>query len=177
MAGLRGLYRLTEDSTLTSNETDITFFPPLENDIDDGDVVTLVQSSMSQSRERKVVDLAAGRAAISMGALLLQQANDAINQADLMNATVDTALATLDGTREKINTINKAGPNVPGMGAAQSAQELAAGAGYRSASANYLALSERAREFTIWGRARVDVALKDIRRGLRPKQVRQYSRV
>ncbi len=177
VAGLRGLYRLVANATIASGETDITFFPPLENQIDDGDVVTLGQSTLNQSQERKVVDLAAGRAAISMGALLLQQAKDAITQGDFMNATVRTALATLDGVREKGNLVNKGGPNVPGMGAAQSAQELAAGAGYRNASLNYAALSERAREFTVWGERRVATALRDIKSGLRPKQYRQYSRV
>ena len=177
VAGLRGRYRLTADTVLASNEGDITFFPPLESALADNDVITFTPSTLNHSQERKVVDLAAGRAAISMGALLLQQANDAINQADLMNATVDTALATLDGVREKMNTINKAGPNVPGMGQAQAAQEAAVAQGYRSTSANYLALSERAREFTIWGRNRVDTALRDIRRGLLPKQRRRYSRM
>ncbi len=78
IAGLRGLYRLTEPTTLASNEGDITFYPPLQNAIANTDVITFVSSTLSRSLERQVVEFTAGRAAISKGALLLREANSAI---------------------------------------------------------------------------------------------------
>ncbi len=78
IAGLRGLYRLTASATMASNEGDIVFYPPLQNAIANDDVITFVSSTLSRSLERQVVEFAAGRAAISKGALLLREANSAI---------------------------------------------------------------------------------------------------
>ncbi|KKL62269.1 hypothetical protein LCGC14_2186870, partial [marine sediment metagenome] len=78
IAGLRGLYRLTDASTMSSNEGDINFYPPLQNAILDGDAITFVSSTLSRSLERQVVEFTAGRATISKGALLLREANSAI---------------------------------------------------------------------------------------------------
>jgi len=177
VAGLRGRYRLTEDTVLASSEGDITFYPPLENDLADNDTVTFVQSTLSRGEERLVIELTAGRAAMNMGARLLQQANDAISQADLMNPRVDVSQATLDAAQSTLNRVNKAGPNTPGQFAQQSARQAAVGASYGSIANHYLAIAERAREFRFWGQVKSDQAIKDIRRGLLPKQRRLYSRI
>ena len=78
IAGLRGLYRLTAAATMSSNEGDIDFYPPLQNAILDDDAITFVSSTLSRSLERQVVEFTAGRAVISKGALLLREANSAI---------------------------------------------------------------------------------------------------
>ena len=176
IAGLRGRYWVTVDTTLASNEGDVTFFPPLDNALADDDVVTLAQSSLDTRQEDLVAELAAGRAAINMGAKLLQQANDAITQNDLYNARVDSSQAVLDESRALLNRVNRGGPSTAGLYATQAAQEAATGGAYGSAAGNYLAIAERAREFRIWGQGKVDQAIRDIRSVRPPRQKRTYSR-
>ena len=176
IAGLRGRYWVTVDVTLAANEGDVTFFPSLDNALLDDDVVTLAQSSLDTRQEDLVVELAAGRAAINMGARLLQQANDAITQNDLYNARVDSSQAVLDESRALLNRVNRGGPSTAGLYATQAAQEAATGASYGNAAGNYLAIAERAREFRIWGQGKVDQATRDIRGVRPPKQKRTYSR-
>lgn len=60
------IYRLTEDTTLASNEGDITFEPSLVEAIADADVVTFENSTLTPRLETLLIDLVAARAAISM---------------------------------------------------------------------------------------------------------------
>jgi len=103
VAGLRGTYKLTAATTLASNEGDITFWPPLESAIEDGDAVTFKGSTLSRKLERMVVELAAGRAAYSKAATVMVQANAAITSA----ASAATALALM--TAKVLRQVTDAG--------------------------------------------------------------------
>ena len=95
VAGLRGKYWVTADVTLSSNEADISFWPPLENDLADDDVVTFKGSTLNRKQERILVELAAARAMSSKGAKLLQNANTAITSVASAKTALDLAAAKL----------------------------------------------------------------------------------
>lgn len=59
-------YRLTENTTLASNEGDITFTPGLAEAVADDDVVTFANSTLTPELETLLIDLVAARSAISM---------------------------------------------------------------------------------------------------------------
>ena len=70
-------YRLTEDTTLSGNEGDITFEPSLVEAIADGDVVTFESSTLTPRLETLLIDLVAARAALSMTMKFMLQVNEA----------------------------------------------------------------------------------------------------
>ena len=64
--GTGTIYRLTRDTTLSSNEGDITFEPGLGEDITDGDVVTFDNSTLNLRLEPLFIDLVTAKAAINI---------------------------------------------------------------------------------------------------------------
>mgnify|MGYP001560853221 CR=1 FL=1 len=60
------IYRLTEDTTLATNEGDIIFEPGLAEAIADDDVVTFKNSTLTPRLETLLIDLVAARSAISI---------------------------------------------------------------------------------------------------------------
>ncbi len=73
--GTGTVYRLTQDTTLSSNEGDITFEPGLGEAIVDGDVVTFDNSTLELRLEPLFIDLVASRAALSNPMKLMIQIN------------------------------------------------------------------------------------------------------
>ena len=73
--GTGTVYRLTQDTTLSSNEGDITFEPGLGEDIADGDAVTFDNSTLTPRLETLLIDLVASRAAISIGPKFINKSN------------------------------------------------------------------------------------------------------
>ncbi len=72
--GLRGVYRVIDDVTLSSGGGTIEIWPPLETSVADDLVLNFSQSTMNRDQETRLIQLAAGRAVISQGALYLRQA-------------------------------------------------------------------------------------------------------
>ena len=70
------VYRLTEDTTLASNEGDITFEPSLVEAIADADVITFENSTLTPHLETLLIDLVAARAALSMTTKFILQVNE-----------------------------------------------------------------------------------------------------
>lgn len=176
IAGTRGVYRTTQATTLSSNEGDITFWPPLLEAIADGEVVTFRESTLSRKLERQVVEFAAGRAAISKGALLLQQANDAITQTDLANVEVDLAKTALAAGYSLLNTVTKGGPNVMSDYSTQARSNIAVAAGYESVAQTYAGIVAGANSFRAWGESKIARVLQQLVGSLPPKQSFRYSR-
>lgn len=65
IAGVRGIYRVTADATLASNEIDILIHPALIDAAAQDDVITIVGSTLTRELERVVVELTAARAGLS----------------------------------------------------------------------------------------------------------------
>ncbi|KKM90024.1 hypothetical protein LCGC14_1242710 [marine sediment metagenome] len=98
VAGLRGVYKLTQATTFATNEGDITFWPPLESAIDDDDVVTVKGSTLDRSLERMVIELCAGRCAMSKASKYLQRIETAITS--ISNVTTALGLAAAKTLRQ-----------------------------------------------------------------------------
>ena len=94
-AGLRGRYWLTAATTLSSNEGDISFWPPLENALADNDVLTFLGSSLNRKHERVLVELTAARALSSKASKLLVNANTAITSVASAKTALDLSAAKL----------------------------------------------------------------------------------
>ncbi len=75
--GTGTVYRLTKDTTLASNEGDITFEPGLAEDVADGVVVTFDNSTLTLLLEPLFINFVAARAAISIATKLMIQVNEA----------------------------------------------------------------------------------------------------
>ncbi|KKK72213.1 hypothetical protein LCGC14_2906130, partial [marine sediment metagenome] len=75
IAGVRGIYRVTADVTLSSGGGDLVIFPGLLDVIEDGDVVTIVGSTLNTRLERLVVELTASKASVSKGVDFIGQVN------------------------------------------------------------------------------------------------------
>ncbi len=73
--GTGTVYRLTEDTTLASNEGDITFEPGLGEAIANTDVVTFDNSTLTPRFETLLIDLVAARSAISMAVKFMNRVN------------------------------------------------------------------------------------------------------
>ena len=74
---LRGTYRVTADATLSSNETDIIIWPPLESDVANAVVVNFIGSTLDVELEEILVDLTAAQCMISKGNLHVNTVNTA----------------------------------------------------------------------------------------------------
>ena len=68
IAGIRGTYMVTADKTLSSGGGDLVIFPGLLDVIEDGDVVTIIGSTLSSRLERLAVELGAAYCALSLQA-------------------------------------------------------------------------------------------------------------
>lgn len=71
IAGIRGVYTVTANVTLSSGGGNITFFPGLDSAAVDEDVVTFIPSTLTPSLERLLVDLVVARASINKAAKYL----------------------------------------------------------------------------------------------------------
>lgn len=179
VANARGLYRVITAVTLSTGSTTtngVSFWPPALDAFASGAVLTITGSTLTRKLERLVVQLCAGRAAISKGALLLQQSNDAITANDKATARVGVSQAALASAMATLNKVNKGGPGVPAQYAAQAAAQLATGTGYSAIAQMYLLIAERSRDYSRWGQDMVDKALAQLQRGLAPNQFRNYPK-
>ncbi len=84
----RTLYTITADTTLSSNEGDITFYPGLEGAVIDNDDITFVKSSLLADDEDILAELVAAR-------LLLYHAPKFINLPNIGGGDVTTKFETL----------------------------------------------------------------------------------
>lgn len=64
-ATIDGVYTITEDATIASNECDIKFYPGLGAAVADDDALTFETSTLTPALERLLADLVAARAAIN----------------------------------------------------------------------------------------------------------------
>ncbi len=92
IAGTRGVYRVTADATIASNEATVTFYPGLESDVANDVVVTFTQSTLTNPMiELYVIECATALAAIREPMQFYQQAHAALTTI----ALATTAIATL----------------------------------------------------------------------------------
>ena len=101
VAGTRGTYRATADATITSNEATISFFPGLENDVDDNDVVTFKQSTLTPTLEPLFVRYVAAKLAINKPGAIIPESRSKVRP------------YLTDGSFT-INESNKGGPGTSG---------------------------------------------------------------
>ena len=93
IANTRGIYRVTADATIASNEATVSFYPGLESDVDDNDVVTLTQSTLTNPTvELLVIEYATALAAIREPMQFYQQIHSAITTVGLATTAI-TAIA------------------------------------------------------------------------------------
>ncbi len=78
IAGIRGRYMVTADKTLSSGGGDLVIFPGLLDVIVDGDVVTIVGSTLNIQMERLVVEMAAAYSALSLQANAIPKGGQAV---------------------------------------------------------------------------------------------------
>ncbi|KKK99444.1 hypothetical protein LCGC14_2632680, partial [marine sediment metagenome] len=89
IANTRGIYRVTADATIASNEATVSFYPGLESDVDNDVVVTFTQSTLTDPKvETFVINYASALAAIREPMLLYQQANAAITTVGLATTRI-----------------------------------------------------------------------------------------
>ena len=101
VAGTRGTYRATADVTITSNEATISFFPGLENDVDDNDVVTFKQSTLTPTLEPLFARYVAAKLAINKPGVIIPESRSKVRP------------YLTDGSFT-INESNKGGPGTSG---------------------------------------------------------------
>lgn len=86
-ATIDGVYTITEDATIATNECDISFYPGLSAAVADGDAITFETSTLDPRLERLLADLVAARAAINWMGKGRTQLVEAVNGiADAMGA-------------------------------------------------------------------------------------------
>ncbi len=92
VANTRGVYRVIADATITSNEATITFYPGLQSDIDNLDVVTFEDSTLTNPMiELYVIEYATALAAIREPMQFYQQTHAAL----VTIALATTAIAAI----------------------------------------------------------------------------------
>lgn len=177
IAGVRGVYRVTADVTLSSGAGTLAIQPPLENDTANNDVVTFTGSTLNRRLERLLIDLTAARASISKATRFLRYADSAATEIALGNAEVDQAVTDLATALPLINTVTVGGPNVPGQYGAQVAGDIAAAGGFTNLTAQkYMDLAAIvAKEFTIWGERLAKEVIKKLELRLPPRTKSTYS--
>lgn len=74
-AGTRGIYRITADKTMSSGGGDIVIYPGLMDVIVDGDVVSLIKSTLTPELEKLLVELVVGELAVSQAINFIDEAN------------------------------------------------------------------------------------------------------
>lgn len=94
--GTRLNYRVTADVTIADSEAKISFFPPLECDIDDGADVTFKQSTLKSWFEPYFVQYAAGKLAVNKAALYYLQVKDAVTTLATVSSTIGNMTARLN---------------------------------------------------------------------------------
>ncbi|KKN76448.1 hypothetical protein LCGC14_0369570 [marine sediment metagenome] len=121
IAGVRGIYTTVKDTTLASNEGDITIYPPLESIAEDDDVITITGSTLTRLLEPVVVLLAAGYC------LRAYAAFPALTDHDIAS---ELAIADLVSGATLINAVNLGGPGAPGDYATQANIDMQIASGY-----------------------------------------------
>ncbi|MDD4985855.1 MAG: hypothetical protein PHQ43_08705 [Dehalococcoidales bacterium] len=75
VANLHGVYRVTEDATIASNEATVSFFPGLSAAVANDAVVTLLKSSLTPTLEDCLIRLTAARCAMSKAVYVVDKVN------------------------------------------------------------------------------------------------------
>ncbi|KKM88886.1 hypothetical protein LCGC14_1254150, partial [marine sediment metagenome] len=89
IAGTRGIYRVTADATIASNEATVTFYPGLESDVINDVVVTFTQSTLTNPMiELYVIEYATALAAIREPMQFYQQIHAAITTIALATTAI-----------------------------------------------------------------------------------------
>ena len=96
VAGTRGLYTVTADATISSSAATISFFPGLENDVDNDTVVTFVKSTLTPMLEPLAVGAIAGHAAISAATQPIQSCVTAISILTTVSTTLGYMTARIE---------------------------------------------------------------------------------
>ena len=73
IAGTRGTYRVTTDATITAGAATISFYPGLENDVDDTTVVTFKQSTLTPTLEPLFCRYVAAKLAMSKPSVIIPE--------------------------------------------------------------------------------------------------------
>ena len=111
IAGTRGIYRVTADATIASNEATVTFYPGLQSDVDNDTVVTLTQSTLTNPMiELYVIEYATALAAIREPMQFYQQIHASLTAAGLaitrtldINAEIVLAIADVVSGRAEVD--------------------------------------------------------------------------
>ena len=112
IAGTRGIYRVTADATIASNEATVTFYPGLESDVINDVVVTFTQSTLTNPMiELYVIEYATALAAIREPMQFYQQ----IHAALVTIALATTATATIAARITQILTDIASGRTEAGL--------------------------------------------------------------
>ncbi len=112
VAGTRGIYRVTTDVTIASSEATISFFPGLENDVDNDTVVTFKQSTLTPTLEPLYVRYVASKLAINKPGIIIPESRS-------------KARPHLTEGEFTINESNKGGPGTSSDYLAYSRAEIA----------------------------------------------------
>ena len=123
IAGIRGTYRTTQATTLSSGAGTIYFWPGLDKTLTTGLVITVIGSTLDDKLERLVVALADARATISKGM-----------------KSFPLAAADLASGRAIINTISKGGGDTPGKYSNSASGELSIARYYQDSGERKLAI-------------------------------------
>lgn len=104
--GTDGVYRVTAEATITTNEADLYIEPPLKDRAVENAVVTLYPSSLNPQLERIISELAAAQLAMNwtydartLFDTAVTDMADAETETDLANPEVDQALTDTDTAR------------------------------------------------------------------------------
>lgn len=89
IAGVDGVYRITEDATITTNAATIKFSPRLKGRAENNAVVTFFCSSLTPQLEQLLIELTTARMAINWVGNARTAANNAITAYGLANTEVD----------------------------------------------------------------------------------------
>ncbi|KKL53344.1 hypothetical protein LCGC14_2276370, partial [marine sediment metagenome] len=99
-AGIRGTYRVTADVTLSSGGGDLVIHPGLIDVIVDGDVVTIIGSTLNTQLERIIVRLAAGTAGVSKTQNATNTGDRAYSEYERMELKAQAELERMKNRRE-----------------------------------------------------------------------------
>lgn len=100
IASTRGTYRVTADATITAGAATISFYPGLENDVDDTTVVTFKQSTLTPTLEPLFCRYVAAKLAMNKAGIVVPESDS-------------KARPYLTGGSFTIDESNKGGPGTP----------------------------------------------------------------
>ncbi len=101
IAGTRGTYRATADVTVAASEAIVTFYPGLENDVDNDTAVSFLQSTLTPALQSLFCRYVAAKLAISKPGIIIPE-------------TRSKARPLLSEGQFAIDNSNKGGPGTPG---------------------------------------------------------------